>query len=423
RQLYHYPDQDEQQRTTLPQQSTIRQQIREIDKQISALNHQIDTNSIPTLSPHHINQHLAIDTVATHIPDDTIMLIYTQLDDTITVMGLTQSGLQAQQQLATPPATIETDLLHFIDIDFQRWTHAWAAEGIDYIHKQLDTFLNRAHHRLHKLYQALWAPIAPLVANYDHIVIIADQQLHNLPFHALYNNHQYLIENHTFNYAPNASLYSWCRQRADKRQHNLGHNITLMGYRSQPTNLPFVTAELNNIHTIYPQAQIFLDQDATPQQLQKIAPTCRLLHLATHGQLIPNNPFLSYIELASHNQHPHHFSAYDAAQLNLHHTELVTLSACETSRSRIRGGDLLGLQWGFFHAGAYALLANMWPVEDQATALAMHQFYTHYQQISHKPTALRQTQHYLRQLSATNHQLRHFKHPYLWAPYALFGFN
>ncbi|HWH69238.1 MAG TPA: CHAT domain-containing protein, partial [Candidatus Sulfotelmatobacter sp.] len=55
---------------------------------------------------------------------------------------------------------------------------------------------------------------------------------------------------------------------------------------------------------------------------------------------------------------------------------LVVLSACQTGIGKIGGGEgVMGLQRGFFQAGAQNLLMTLWPVADSATAKFMEDFY------------------------------------------------
>src|SRR6185503_18037582 len=72
---------------------------------------------------------------------------------------------------------------------------------------------------------------------------------------------------------------------------------------------------------------------------------------------------------------------------------LVTLSACQTGRSVIGGGDeLLGLMRAFLYAGAASLVLSLWAVEDRSTALLMETFYRKLAEGLSKRAALRYAQ-------------------------------
>ena len=57
-------------------------------------------------------------------------------------------------------------------------------------------------------------------------------------------------------------------------------------------------------------------------------------------------------------------------------TELVVLSACDSQRGLLRAGESpYGLTWGFMYAGAPAVVASLWPVDDRRTAELMSGLY------------------------------------------------
>lgn len=69
-------------------------------------------------------------------------------------------------------------------------------------------------------------------------------------------------------------------------------------------------------------------------------------------------------------------TAQEVANLNLDHTWLVVLSACDTGSGEARAGEgVLGLRRGFVEAGAQNLLMTLWPVNDAGTADLMEAFY------------------------------------------------
>jgi CHAT domain-containing protein len=81
--------------------------------------------------------------------------------------------------------------------------------------------------------------------------------------------------------------------------------------------------------------------------------------------------------------------------------ELVTLSACQTGVSRIlRSDEPLGLVRAFLSAGARAVLASQWPVEDLPTLLLMQRFYAELERLGDAAAALGAAQGWLRCLTA-----------------------
>jgi CHAT domain-containing protein len=93
-------------------------------------------------------------------------------------------------------------------------------------------------------------------------------------------------------------------------------------------------------------------------------------------------------------------TAEDMQSLDLRGTELVVLSACETGLGQGYHGQgvvgvqgVMGLQSAFQAAGARAVVASLWKVDDAATSVLMEQFYTNlWSRKLPKLEALRQAQ-------------------------------
>ncbi len=87
-------------------------------------------------------------------------------------------------------------------------------------------------------------------------------------------------------------------------------------------------------------------------------------------------------------------TAEEVQALDLRGTELVVLSACETGLGALEYGQgVMGLQRAFQAAGARAVVASLWKVDDAATTVLMEQFYTNlWSKKLPKLEALRQAQ-------------------------------
>lgn len=98
-----------------------------------------------------------------------------------------------------------------------------------------------------------------------------------------------------------------------------------------------------------------------------------LLHIACHGEFIADEPMHSYLEIGAGER----LTAAEILQEWQLHARLVTVSACQTGVVQVlRGDEPMGLVRALLAAGARAVLVSRWPVEDTATFLLMHYFYT-----------------------------------------------
>ncbi len=87
-------------------------------------------------------------------------------------------------------------------------------------------------------------------------------------------------------------------------------------------------------------------------------------------------------------------TAEEVQALDLRGTEMVVLSACETGLGTLEYGQgVMGLRGSFQAAGARAVVASLWKVDDAATGVLMEQFYTNlWSKKMPKLEALRQAQ-------------------------------
>ena len=131
--------------------------------------------------------------------------------------------------------------------------------------------------------------------------------------------------------------------------------------------------------------------------LRRLAPGCRRLHFSCHAWFNHEAPMESYLETGLDER----LSARQVLENWKLQAELVTLSACQTGVSRIlRSDEPLGLVRAFLSAGARAVLASQWPVEDLPTLLLMQRFYAELERLGDAAAALRAAQGWLRCLTA-----------------------
>ena len=112
-------------------------------------------------------------------------------------------------------------------------------------------------------------------------------------------------------------------------------------------------------------------------------------------------------------------TAEEIALLNLHGTELVVLSACQTGLGDIKTGEgVQGLRRAFLHAGARTLVTSLFEVPDAETRELMQRFYANISVGQGKLGALHGAQ--IGMIEARR-QERGAAHPFYWASFVLVG--
>jgi CHAT domain-containing protein len=105
-------------------------------------------------------------------------------------------------------------------------------------------------------------------------------------------------------------------------------------------------------------------------------------------------------------------TALEISQMNLSHTQLAVLSACETGLGEIRGNEgVFGLQRAFKIAGVKYLIMSLWEVPDyQTEELMSHFYYNLLNQKMELPVAFQNAQL----------ELKHkYNNPYFWAGFIM----
>lgn len=101
----------------------------------------------------------------------------------------------------------------------------------------------------------------------------------------------------------------------------------------------------------------------------------RVVHLAAHGIVSTKMPVRSSLLLQASEGEDGFLQAREILELRLN-SALVTLSACDTSAGAEHGQDgVASLVRPFIAAGARAVVANLWAVDDTSSSRLMREFY------------------------------------------------
>jgi tetratricopeptide (TPR) repeat protein len=224
-----------------------------------------------------------------------------------------------------------------------------------------------------------------------HVIVVQDGPL-NIPFEVLGTpgSQKLLIEQADVSYLPSARLvampgpadrgwlWPWNRQLVAFGDPPVSSTDAL-AQKEQWQPLPASADEVRGIARMIPgRAETHLGADARKSYLlDHRIDDVSLLHLSTHAVVDQERPDRSRILLASNSPGNADYLFQDeVGNLDLKNVDLVTLSACDTARGKMIGGEgIQAFSQSFLAAGASATITSMWKVADEPTAGFMNQVY------------------------------------------------
>ncbi len=331
-----------------------------------------------------------------HVPEDTVLLEYAFWKDRGAVFIVSSRGINVE------PIAAGTYALQRL---INRWNlNLEGTRRAFYSGRSIDPLARNAVAQLENLYRVLLDPVAKYLAGVKRLIVVPYGPAHAVPFHALYDGQQYLTERFEIWTTPSTGLLTLCETRTPPSR--LGNGALVVGYSGGA--LPSVVHEARRVASIT-GGSCFLEDLATREVVLTNAAQHPILHLAAHGESRLDNPAFAHIALADGQ-----LTMADVIGLRLDGA-LVTLSACETGRAAVVGGDeLVGLSRGFLFAGASTLVHSLWRVDDAATASLMESFYTHLRAGATPSAALRTAQRAMIEQGAA---------AFVWAPFQVAGYG
>jgi CHAT domain-containing protein/Tfp pilus assembly protein PilF len=304
------------------------------------------------------------------------------------------------------------------------------------------------------LYQLLIAPVTDdlKLANAKTLMVSLDGSLRYLPMGALYDSKAYLAERYPL------AMYTEVAKDKLREKPEAQWKVAGLGIThkiGEFAALPSVQQELDGIIYVGSHksaggvlpGDIYVDKDFDQARFHDVLDRAYpVIHIASHFVFIPGTEAQSFLLLGDGKQLS--LAELRTGGWKFDSVDMMTLSACETALGG--GQDENGREIEGFGAlvqrqGAKGVLATLWPVADQSTAILMQTLYRLRQENSlTKAEALREAQlalitgkHALptvtRNGSAIHNAMtadapdftpdpnKPFAHPYYWAPFVLMG--
>lgn len=234
------------------------------------------------------------------------------------------------------------------------------------------------------LHDLLIAPVAHagLMDGAERLIIVPHGVLEQLPFAALHDRstERFLVEDHVIAYAPSAGAIPVLREARGAARLDVA---AVQSFAPFPIQLPGTRAEANMVLGAGAGGRVHMGPRATEAQLRRALAGNGVVHVASHGTLNARNPMFSRIELARGSG-----ASADDGRLEVHevlglrvNSPLVVLSGCETALveewtgNALRPAGIATLAQAFLQAGAGAVIATLWRIDDQGSAELVSRFY------------------------------------------------
>jgi CHAT domain-containing protein len=238
------------------------------------------------------------------------------------------------------------------------------------------------------------------------IVVIATGTLALLPLQAAWlpgdgpHDRRYLIDSFEIRFVPSARVL--IRPTVEVPSEGFFGVADPQSSATRP--LPFAVSEIAIASSTFHDKRVLNRAGATIAAVASGMPNATVLHLCCHGYSNFQRPSESVLALAGGDA----LALCDLVQIDFSKTRLVILSACESAKvSRATADQMGSFSSGLLGAGARAVIATGWDIDDPAASILMLCFY-HCWRVQKMPpaAALRQAQQWMR--DTTNNEKARF---------------
>jgi CHAT domain-containing protein/tetratricopeptide (TPR) repeat protein len=376
-----------------------RSQAARLEQEISQLRLQT-AHSMAMAAPDQFAQPLSFEELQGQLPPELMLLSYHIVGEKILAFLHSHGELHVVRDLTRVP--VIQDLLRRLHAQWDRFR-----AGADFAQRHMAVLEKSAQRVLTSLYRELIAPLAGWLTPGSPLAIVPHGVLHNVPFHALFDGQNYLLDHYEISYTPSATVLALCQERTRRAPAPTRALIAGVADALIPAALSEAQDVARELAESGIETETLTEEKITLAALKALAPGSHILHLACHGLFRADNPMFSALKL-----YDGWLSAADVMQLDLK-DNLVTLSACESGRGTVfQGDEVIGLPRAFLGAGASAVVVSLWLVQDDTTARLMSDWYHQLSARVGWAAALRAAQQTLRE---------RYPHPYYWAPFVLIG--
>jgi CHAT domain-containing protein/Tfp pilus assembly protein PilF len=275
------------------------------------------------------------------------------------------------------------------------------------------------------LYKTLIEPISNDLETIQKLVIVPDGILNKIPFEILdltdrkksksKEEENYLVNRFEISYSPSVSLFYNSKSEKNNNEEELNEEKSFIGfapvfgkfeangiiaqntYRSLDTltrssltdlrgkllELPYSKIEIDEVQKLFGgEKKILINEQATENNFKEEINnnSYNIVHISTHGLANELKPELSCLTFSQPEdsllQEDGFLFSGETYNLNMHETDLLVLSSCESGIGKIAKGEgMIALTRGFLYSGVQNIMYSLWKINDKFTSEFMILFY------------------------------------------------
>ena len=282
-----------------------------------------------------------------------------------------------------------------------------------------------------QLYQTLIGPFKKIISGEQHLQIIPDGPLSQVPFEILleekpinknvdYRSLKYMIKSFNIGYAYSSATLAVKAKRSARKPTLLAVGFTGGDFRdnSELVDIAGSREELELLQQKFNSGKFLTGDEATEANFKAFRRILKLFTLPSTERVTYKKTFLrvfifrsKYDSLDDGELH-----AYELYGLKLK-ALMAVLSACESGLGKgYKGEGMISMASAFTYSGCENILMSLWKVNDQASTILMDDFYGQLLEGETIDNALRQAK--LNYLTSADELTAD---PFVWAPLVAYG--
>jgi len=263
-----------------------------------------------------------------------------------------------------------------------------------------------------KLYDILLAPQKTAWQSKKNLIVAPHDIMHFIPFSALNDGKGPLVSKRAVHYVSSAAELRFTVNPSPTNASAAQRKAIGRAEAKDLPELPLTKQEIASFGYTFKGAKTEFGDSASAAALIDALKNYKHVHIAGHARTNAADPFQAAIYLAPDEMDSGVFTMQKLLGTKVN-ADLVTLSACETGRGMLAGGDeIIGFTRAFLTAGAKQVISSLWRVSDLTSAILMKHFFRELKKGLSTDEALR---------AAQLKVMKDYPHPAYWAGFRTEG--